>query len=255
MIEAEKQTIRRAGHRYVTYKIGERHQLERAHAEVLRTGPEYWGRYDNPFERKWTWPDKRHLPQQVESLIRQLETTWLHEARHIFGIETLRADLDRHYAGVFKYDAGDKLDVHVDAGICPTNGMRKHVTAVLYLGEIGQGGELEFWEGSACTRKRGPHDAPDINVAQVIRAIKPDNGTLVFFENTDYAWHGVANYPSGPPRVVLTVSYLSDEVDAFDNKRQRAFFVPRPGDVWDVETYRLRDRRADPERYKEVYRA
>jgi hypothetical protein len=56
------------------------------------------------------------------------------------------------------------------------------------------------------------------------------------------------------PRTIVTVSYLSDAIDAFDNKRQRAFFVPRPGEQWTQDQYDLRNKRADPERYAEVYR-
>jgi hypothetical protein len=147
--------------------------------------------------------------------------------------------------GVFKYLKGDKLDVHVDAGIHPKVGMRKHVTAVLYLGY--EMAPLEFWEGENCTQ-----DNPKLT--RLAASIAPEHGTLVVFENNDYGWHGVPICDNGDWRLVVTVSYLSDALHAFENKRERAFFVPRPWERWTAEQYEWRNKRADPERYKEVYR-
>jgi hypothetical protein len=38
------------------------------------------------------------------------------------------------------------------------------------------------------------------------------------------------------------------------NNRMKAFFIARPGDEPDLEKDKLRLLRADPEKYKEIYR-
>jgi hypothetical protein len=48
------------------------------------------------------------------------------------------------------------------------------------------------------------------------------------------------------------MSYLSEEI--MENKRTKALFIARPGDPEDPEKDRIRVLRADPEKYKEVYR-
>jgi hypothetical protein len=180
------------------------------------------------------------------TIMEELESNdWLEHVSELFGVEVV-ADRWRHYAGVFRYLPGDHLGVHVDAGIHPASGLRKHVTAVLYF--AAGAGDLELWQGDDCTRGEGP------DVYNLIDTIRPGLGTLVLFENNDYAWHGTARNTSDEDRIVLTVSYLSGAIDAFANKRQRAYFVPRPTEEWDADTYRLRDLRADAEHFAEAYR-
>jgi hypothetical protein len=200
-------------------------------------------RYSNPFEQKYTLRDKFNLPFSLGKLIQMLECD-ASRFSQLFGIK-LYPDLLRHYCGVFKYFKDDKLDVHVDAGIHPKVKQRKHVTAVLYLGN--KVAPLELWEGENCTQN-------DPKLMKLAAAITPEHGTLVVFENNDYGWHGVPICENEGPRIVVTVSYLSDAVNAFENNRERAFFVPRPWEQWTAEQYDLRNRRADPERYREVYR-
>ena len=65
----------------------------------------------------------------------------------MFGVRLAR-DTARHYCGVFKYEQGDWLGVHVDAGISPLDGARKHVTAVLYLNAVHGGERLRLRHGS-----------------------------------------------------------------------------------------------------------
>jgi hypothetical protein len=217
--------------------------LERLTGAILEIRDDAFDRYSNPFEQKYALRDKFHLPVFLDLLIQSLERD-ASRFSQMFGV-SLYPDLCRHYCGVFKYMKGDKLDVHVDAGIHPRVKMRKHVTAVLYLGN--EMAPLELWEGENCTR-----DNP--RVVRPAVSIVPEHGTLVVFENNDYAWHGVPMCDSASTRVVITVSYVSDAVNAFHNKRERAFFVPRPWEQWTREGYELRNRRADPERYREVYR-
>lgn len=200
-------------------------------------------RYENPFERKWTLRDKVNIPEVIEGVFRYLE-------RHIKLAEetvgfNLVQDQHRHYHGIFKYMPGDELKVHVDAGIHPMSGLRKQFTALLYLND--SGGDLEFWNGSTCIA-----DYPHVIVLK--EKVSPRSGTFVLFENTDYAWHGVTVNESDVPRYVATVSFMSDKIDMFENKKQRAYFVPRPTEKWPHEISELRDKRVDPEKFSEVYR-
>ena len=234
--------INRGGHRYAVEKLLDQ-DLDRVTHAILEIPDDAFDRYRNPFEQKYTLRDKFHLPTGLDLLIQTLERDTSRFSR-LFGI-SLYPDLLRHYCGVFKYFKGDKLDVHVDAGIHPRMKLRKHVTAVLYLGH--QLAPLELWEGENCAQ-----DNPSI--IRLADCIAPEHGTLVVFENNDYAWHGVPLCDSEAPRTIVTVSYLSDAINAFDNQRQRAFFVPRPWEQWTAEQCDLRNKRADPERYREVYR-
>jgi hypothetical protein len=217
--------------------------LDRATRTILEMQDDAFDRYNNPFEQKYTLRDKFHLPASLALLIETLEQD-ASRLSQLFGVR-LYPDRLRHYCGVFKYVKGDKLDVHVDAGIHPRVNMRKHVTAVLYLGQ--QIAPLELWEGENCAQ-----DNP--RVIKIANSVTPEHGTLVVFENNDYAWHGVPICDGDGVRIVVTVSYLSDAIDAFDNKRQRAYFAPRPLQHWTPEQYELRNKRADSERYKDVYR-
>jgi Rps23 Pro-64 3,4-dihydroxylase Tpa1-like proline 4-hydroxylase len=234
--------INHAGHRYAVERFLYT-DFDDATRTILEMQADTFDRYSNPFEQKHTLRDKFRLPHSLALLIGTLE---LEASRlsQLFGVR-LYPDLLRHYCGVFKYMKGDKLDVHVDAGIHPQEKKRKHVTAVLYLGR--ELAPLELWEGENCAQ-----DNPQL--IRIADGIEPKHGTLVVFENNDYAWHGVPICDSEGPRIVVTVSYLSDAINAFENKRQRAFFVPRPLEPWTAEQYELRNKRADPERYKEVYR-
>ena len=59
--------------------------------------------------------------------------------------------------------------------------------------------------------------------------------------------------PNGEVRIFLTISYLSQDM-SFLNKRERAFFVPRPHEKWSKETEMLRLTRADKYNYNKAYR-
>jgi hypothetical protein len=246
--------ITQAGQRYVVEQYQHVARLKQARAEIRAMPPERFDRYDNPFEAKLTLRDKsgmfvdRFSLNAWSTIMEELESNdWLEHVSELFGVE-LVADRWRHYAGVFRYLPGDHLGVHVDAGIHPASGLRKHVTAVLYFGA--GAGDLELWQGTHCNEVTS--ERPLLH--EVIDTIRPGLGTVVLFENNDYAWHGTAHNTSDEDRIVLTVSYLSAAIDAFANKRQRAFFVPRPSEEWSVETYALRDLRADAEHFAEAYR-
>lgn len=235
--------LRASGHRYQAGEVN-RIDLEAVKECILDLPQEAFHRYENPFERKWALREKYDLPLEIERLVAWMENDLLKTTAKDFEVP-LYKDYLCHYLGVFKYDKGDKLDVHVDAGIHPKLGLRKHVTVVLYLGE--GVGDLELWSGTPCTV-----EIP--RVKKLLDSIAPVQGNMVIFENTDYAWHGAASNTSDNPRLVVTVSYLSNRIDQFRNQRRRAYFVPRPDQRWTSETYKLRDTRADTEHYSEAYR-
>lgn len=233
------------GHRYATSFYGDSARLKLAQRELPELPADGFDRYENPFEMKWTWKRKDRFPTQLEKIVEDLEER-VTAVSAMVGYPLL-VDRSRHYCGLFRYEIGDHLSVHVDAGLQPVSHLRKHVTAVLYLSE---GAPLELWAGDSA----GEKEPQLVRKAATIPAF---SGGLVIFENTDYAWHGVGVETEGA-RWVLTVSYLSNAVDAFANKRERAFFVPRPDEVADWRyrgLYAWRDRRADPDHYAEAYRS
>lgn len=209
---------------------------------VTSIDPDEFERYSNPFEQKWFLADKTAYPE-VTRYIQKLEET-IEEASMLFDARLIH-DPTHHFTGVFKYGEGDSLSVHVDAGIHPRFQVRKRVTAIVYLGEAIS--SLEFWGGTSCASKN-----PEIG--ELLFPLPTLNGQVVLFENNDYAWHGVPRYLGKKPRVVITVSFLCWDVDEFENLRERAYFVPRPGEKWTNVMYNLRDIRADPKKYHEVYR-
>ncbi len=213
-------------------------------SEILDIPKRRMYRVKSPFEVKWA---VRHdqmfsLPPAVAEAMDYLEGPvfdWLR--KNADTPPSLHVDTDRYYGGVFKYAAGGRLQAHVDAGIRPQSlagapaRARKHWTALMYLGK--GTGDLQFWSGDICSI-----DNP--RIYEGIGFVKPTEPKVVLFENNDHAWHGSAPNWSHENRLVLTVSYMSDEVDAFFNHRERAFFVPYPDEEWDADTYAARDERA-----------
>ncbi len=228
-------------------KFGDDQVLDRALHELQAIPNDRFDLLKNPFEKKLTLSPyhMEKLPEALEHIVLSLETTWQDKAKKEFNVN-LWTDSSRHYCSIFKYLPGGFLACHVDAGIHPLNSMRKHVTAILYLGEIDKVGELEFWAGTSAAISHP-------SVSGLIDIVIPKHGKLLMFECNDFAWHAVSECFGKKPRYAITVSYLSQDVDRW-HKRQRAYFIPRPEEQWDTETYQLRDIRADTERYAEVYR-
>lgn len=205
-----------------------------------------FSRYDNPFERKSFLEDKGQLEPDIARAIQELTSAeavkWV---SRILDIELDHADWP-HYGGVFVYDKGDYLKPHVDAGIHPTKGLRKVVTALLYLTHT----ELVMYAGTSCNVE-GPE------VIQYERYIKVEPNTLVLFTNTNYAWHGVPIVDSDK-RIVITVSYLapaSFKNISFLNPRTRAYFARCKWEGEDTpELAALREQRASEEQHASVYR-
>ena len=220
--------------------------------EILSLSADRWDRYDNPFEQKFTLRDKYAFPEQLAALFEEWTSpAFVAQLGGLVGHD-LVLDTTRNFWGVHTYGPGDRLDIHVDAGLHPTLGLKKQVTVGLYLSHQWKeeyGCALEVWKGTSCC-------APDAKLLERTDRIAPLFNRLVLFTCNDFAWHGnpePVTCPAESKRIFLTISYLSQST-ADENKRMKALFIKRPDDPEDPEKDRLRLLRADPERYKEVYR-
>jgi Rps23 Pro-64 3,4-dihydroxylase Tpa1-like proline 4-hydroxylase/SAM-dependent methyltransferase len=220
--------------------------------EILDIKKEDWDRYDNPFEQKYTLRDKYNFPPFLVKLFDELTgENFVNQLSEVVG-HKLILDSTRNFWGVHIYEPGDKLDIHVDAGYHPTLKLKKQTTLGIYLSyewKEEYGCALEIWRGDNCAKD-------DAKIHEKIDSISPIFNRLILFNCNDYAWHGNPEPSRGSPesrRIFITISYLSENFSD-DNKKVKAFFVPRPNDPEDKEKDRLRFLRADPEKYKEIYR-
>jgi Rps23 Pro-64 3,4-dihydroxylase Tpa1-like proline 4-hydroxylase/SAM-dependent methyltransferase len=220
--------------------------------EILDIKKEDWDRYDNPFEQKYTLRDKYNFPPFLVKLFDELTAkNFVNHLSEVVG-HKLILDSTRNFWGVHIYEPGDKLDIHVDAGYHPTLKLKKQTTLGIYLSyewKEEYGCALEIWRGDNCAKD-------DAKIHEKIDSISPIFNRLILFNCNDYAWHGNPEPSRGSPesrRIFITISYLSENFSD-DNKKVKAFFVPRPNDPEDKEKDRLRFLRADPEKYKEIYR-
>ena len=220
--------------------------------EILSIPDKEWDRYDNPLEHKYTLRNKETLPLNCSKLFSMLTSEeFTGYLSSIMGYE-IKNDPTKNWWGVHKYDDGDHLDIHVDAGLHPETNQKKQITIGIYLSKDWKeenGGHLEMWKGeNACYN--------DAKISECCYKILPQFNTLVLFECNDYAWHGNPNpviCKNGEKRIFITLSYVSDQF--YDlNKKQKAFFVKRPEDPEDKGKDKIRMMRCDPEKYKNVYR-
>jgi Rps23 Pro-64 3,4-dihydroxylase Tpa1-like proline 4-hydroxylase len=220
--------------------------------DILDISSDQWDRYDNPFEQKFTLRDKYHLPPRLKALFEELESDAFVQHLSTLCGHPLLLDTTRNFWGVHMYGPGDKLDIHVDAGLHPTMNLKKQVTLGLYLSlnwHEEYGCNLELWNGSNA-------GLADATLYEKVVDIAPLFNRLVLFTCNDVSWHGnpvPATCPPSAKRIFVTISYMSRATEDL-NQRKKALFIARPGDPEDPEKARLRLLRADPERYKEVYR-
>ena len=220
--------------------------------EILNIPQEAWDRYQNPFEQKNTLRDKYQFPENLNKLFGELTSeSFILDLSKKVGYN-LQLDTTRNFWGVHTYNSGDKLDIHVDAGLHPTLHLKKQITLGIYLSyewKEEYGCHLEIWRGENSVDNGA-------KILERVDHIAPLFNRLVIFECNDYSWHGnpePANCPPDSKRIFITLSYLS-ETTTDQNKRTKAFFVARPEDPKDEEKDKLRLLRADPEKYKEIYR-
>jgi Rps23 Pro-64 3,4-dihydroxylase Tpa1-like proline 4-hydroxylase len=218
--------------------------------EIISIPNEHFDRYDNPFEKKYTLRDKYNFPENLNKLMNQLTSQdFIHELSKLTGYNLIN-DPDRNFWGVHKYRPGDKLDIHVDAGVYQE--FKKQVTLGIYFSYNWQetyGCDLELWEGD-----NSAIDNPKIY--NCVTKIAPIFNRLIIFTCDDNSWHGnpepMTKSDSSAMRIFVTLSYLSDNQN-FQNKRQKAYFISRPFDSPDKEKDKLRLLRANPEKCKDVY--
>ena len=228
---------------------------DRVHAlqqEILGISADAWDRYNNPFEQKYTLRDKFNFPQHLATLFAEFESdAFIDQLSAICGYRLIR-DSSRNFWGVHTYENGDRLDIHVDAGIHPTMNCKKQLTLGLYLSanwDESYGCKFELWKGDNAAN-------PSAKLHEKVHDIAPICNRLILFTCNDYSWHGNPEpvvCPSSAKRIFVTMSYMSENTEDL-NKRPKALFIARPGDAEDLEKDRLRLLRADPERYKEIYR-
>ena len=220
--------------------------------EILQIPDEAWDRYENPLEHKYTLRDKNSMPVYCNKIFEKLTSQeMLDYLSSVTGTEILN-DSTKNWWGIHKYDHGDNLDIHVDAGIHPKTQQKKQVTVGIYLSKDWKeenGGHLEMWEGENASSN-------EAKIFKCMDKILPQFNTFVIFECNDYAWHGNPNpvvCKDGEKRLFLTLSYVSENYTDL-NKKQKAFFVKRPEDPEDPEKDKIRMMRCDPDKYKDVYR-
>lgn len=221
--------------------------------EILNIPDEQWDRYQNPFENKWTLRDKFNMSENLTSLFTYLNShNFIAKLSDIFNYN-LEADTTRNWWGIHKYDDGDFLDIHVDAGLHPTNKKKKQLTLGIYLSKdwkLDNKGHLELWSGENSANNNA-------KISKCIVKILPEFNKLVIFDCNDYSWHGNPEpviCKNNEKRIFITVSYLSNNFQD-KNKRVKAFFVKRPDEPNNPSKDKLRLLRADPIKYKEVYKS
>lgn len=221
--------------------------------EILNIPDKEWDRYNNPFEKKYTLRNKNKLPENCNILFNYLNSKQFIEQLSEFVNEKLYPDPTKNWWGIHKYDNGDYLDIHSDAGIHPQTKQKKYVTLGIYLSKNWSEenlGHLEIWEGDSLK-------SDDHNLHKCITKILPSFNKLILFNNTNNAWHGnpiptICN--SDQKRIFITVSYLSNNYkNEYSNKYQKALFIKLPSEPEDKEKDNLRLLRVDPEKYKEIY--
>jgi len=220
--------------------------------EILEADISLFDRYENPFEKKWTYRDKNKMPPSCSKLFKHLESDeFINKLSKMVGMQ-LYKDPTKNWHGIHKYDNGDKLDIHVDAGIHPCN-MKKEITLGIYLSKNWKeenGGHLEIWEGENASNN-------DAKLVKCCNKLLPIFNRMVIFSCDDYSWHGnphPVKCSNNETRIFLTMSYLSKRpLDEYKNHRKKAFFIAIPGEMKNVEKDKLRLLRADENKCKDVY--
>lgn len=225
-------------------------------SEILELPKSEFDRYDNPFEQKYTLRDKSRYPPMLQKLIDYFVCDdFIDGLSNLTGHKLLK-DESKLYYGVHIYEPGDKLDIHVDAGIHPVLKLKKQLTLGLYLSYewlSSYGCELEIWDGDTLDGQN--YDS--VKLKECVTKIAPLFNRLIIFDCNDKSWHGNPEPMCGPEtskRIFVTVSYLSENKDMYKNHKEKAYFIARPTDVEDKEKDELRSLRADATMCHKVYR-
>ena len=96
--------------------------------EILSISEAEWDRYDNPFEQKFTLRDKNKLPQNCQKLFNYLTSEeFIDKLSNIVGYKLIN-DINKNFWRIHKYQDGDKIDIHTNAGRHPVNKLKKKIT-------------------------------------------------------------------------------------------------------------------------------
>lgn len=192
-------------------------------------GPEApWVRYDTPLERKQTLNDWPAVPLACAALLRHLLSLPVGPMLGLPESPPLLPDMGLWGAGLHEHQAGQHLDVHLDADCHRLTGMERRANAILFLSpwRAEWGGPLELWD----------HD-----LASPI-LVYPAPGRLVLFECSDGSYHGVPRRVTGPqPRRSLAVYWWS--LPRGPLRRPRARYVALPGEEPSADKELLRQER------------
>lgn len=226
--------------------------------EILAYESEKWDRYDNPFEKKFTFNKKNPFGPEVTKLFHFLESdSFICQLSTVFK-KNLEKDSFKHYWGIHKYKNGDFLNIHLDAGIHPKMNKRKHVTFGLYLSknwkEHNQG-HLELWSGASIADNI--NETISYQLFHKEKSILPKFNRLILFECNDFSWHGnprpvVCN--SDEIRIFVTMSYMSDDPEN-KNQNRRALFTSLPKEIYSPTLENLIKVRSDNSRCSEAYKS
>ncbi len=221
----------------------EKEFAESLQKEILEIPLSEFDEYRNPCEKKWTLRNKEEMPPLCNEFFRKMTSKEMVDKLSKITGHELEIDEYKQYWGIHIFDKDSKLAVHVDAGIHPQSNLKKQVTFGYYLSvnwKEEYGSELEIWEGESAGKE-------EPKLIRLVDKISPLFNRAVLFTCNDYAWHGVSDESSTRPdsakRIFLTLSYLSHSfVD--ENKRTRAFFVPRDSDSNKEEIIEFSKKRA-----------
>lgn len=198
---------------------------------------ESWWRYDNELERKYAKDDLMDVSAVIQRAV------WLMQSKpftdfleKVTGIEGLIADATLRGGGLHQIARGGKLDIHADYNVHPIFKIDRRINVILYLnsgwGES-YGGNLELW---------------DRDMKNCVVSVPPKLGTLVFFNTTDWAYHGHPDpltCPEGGTRKSIALYYYTNgRPDEERSAPHSTLYKRRPQDPEDPQTEALRQQRA-----------
>lgn len=203
-------------------------------AEILNIDEKEWDVVIDPFEIKRLLRNKGAIPPNCLKLFQFLQSPeFIKELSSITGY-SLIPDQEKYYWGIHKFEDGDFLDIHVDAGMNVKTGLKKRLTLGLYLSKDwteANGGHIELWKGES-----SKYDNAKLTECAV--SVLPKFNRLILFDCNDYSWHGAPEpvvCKNGEKRLFLTMSYMSELSNSDLNRRGKAFFVQRPCEPFSEE--------------------
>jgi len=225
--------------------------------EILNMDMSLFDRMDNWFEQKFVLRNKNNIPVKCMEFFNYLNTEQFVDKLSKLVDIPLIVDTDKNFWGIHKFKSGDKLDIHLDAGIYHKNLKKKYLTLGFYLSYEWDsnlnGGFLELWDGDSCI-------VNNYKLHKCTKKIAPDFNTMVLFINTDNAWHGSpepVKCIGKSERIFITCSYLANlediKITNMTNTLQKALFIQHPDEEYNEEKQKAIMLRANPETCHMIY--